>query len=313
MKIWILNNTKFGYKSNSKMWSNNMFEYFDREFLPLLKKQYKEDDIIVHLGNVFNGSETINTKILNSTIDLFEKISNIGKTYLLVGNNDRSGDNKINTLKYFEHFSNMTVVTDYKKIPYKDITIKLLSWNNNINLLDGDINLTNTELLKYDSSLIKNKTYCGFYDDSSTKGNVTCIGSPYQLENTSNEKGFYIVDVDRDKDIFLKNKTSPIFDNIEINEMSQLEELDIVYIEKNFVNISINQKLVEEKKIKVDILLSKFNFKKISYFGDVEEIETLKDETIHIDEMILNKIKESDNDNLMKEFEDVIKVYKDKY
>ena len=64
MKIWIINNTKFGYKNNSKEWLQNMLDYFDNHFIPFIQKNAKPGDILIHLGNIFNTSETINISTL---------------------------------------------------------------------------------------------------------------------------------------------------------------------------------------------------------------------------------------------------------
>jgi len=316
VKIWIINNTKFGYKNNSKEWSNNMFDYFDNEFLPLLTKQYKSDDIVVHLGNVFNNSENLNTKILNRTIDLFERISNICTLYLMVGHNDRVNDNNINTFKALEKHKNIEIVKDCLNLIHKDKKIKLISWcNNPLKHMTSDINLVNIELLKIDERLLKKgKIYCGYYDDKKLLGNCTLVGSPYQF-NDSNDKGIYIIDVENNKDIFISNKKSPVYKTIEINEIEEIEVIDEDFVNKNNVNILINKKLIETKEIKTKILLSKYNFKKIDYFDSgTEEIEELSDNTsTTIEKMIRDKIKNSDNKILLSEFENIIKIYKDKY
>lgn len=315
MKIWILNNTKFGYKNNSKEWSNIMFDYFYKEFIPLLEKQHKPDDVVVHLGNLFNNSENINTKILNKTIELFEKISSISTTYLLIGENDRVLDNDINTFNIFKHHKNINIIKEPISIEHNNKTIKLIPWNDNIlKFITGDINLLNIELLKIDSQLIKHKTYCGFYDDKKTYDNCTIVGSPYQFEKSITEKGFYIIDVDTNKDVLISNKKSPIFKSLIINDISELENLDIDYINYNHTNITINKKLIEEKKIKIDILLSKYNFKKIDYYDDKTTIEdVLIDDSSTIDEMIINKIKSTGDDLLLKEFENIIRIHKEKF
>ena len=67
MKLWIINNTRFGYKNNSKEWREIMFDYFHNDFIPFIKKYNKPGDKLIHLGNIFNSDETVNISLLQIT------------------------------------------------------------------------------------------------------------------------------------------------------------------------------------------------------------------------------------------------------
>ena len=127
MRIWILNNTRFGYKNNSKEWSKTQFDYFYNFYIPFLQKNKKEGDIIIHLGNFFNNSESINTSILNLSLDLISTITKIIPMYLMVGENDRpTQDNIINTLNIFKHQKDIKIFTHTTIIEENNKKIKLI-------------------------------------------------------------------------------------------------------------------------------------------------------------------------------------------
>ena len=77
MRLWLLSNTKFGYKNNNQEWLNNMFNYFETIYIPFINKNVKEGDILIHLGNLFDNPEHINTETFNRTQKIFENISSI--------------------------------------------------------------------------------------------------------------------------------------------------------------------------------------------------------------------------------------------
>ena len=311
MKYWILNNTKFGYKNNSKEWSKNMFDYFDNEFIPFLEKHAKPSDKLIHLGNIFNTSESVNTSTLVKVFNLFNKISSIVEVILVNGYNEKTGISQIfnNTNQIGEPLiTNITDVDTYhqiKIIPNKN-PLEYVSDSDSIvfinNRIDADI------LKNFKNTLF----FCGYHDDRKVYPNVINVGAPYQLDKTSPDKGFYVLDPKSKKFKFIKNSYSPKFDTITITNISQINELDKDYINNNYVNVVVDKSLVEDKQVKVDILLSKYEFKSITYTNDVEEV-VLDNDTLNMEELIRDKIKNSDNPELMSEFENIMGIYKEKY
>ena len=49
-----------GCRSNSVLWLNIIEDYFFNFFIPLVKKEYKEGDVLYHLGDVFDNRQSIN-------------------------------------------------------------------------------------------------------------------------------------------------------------------------------------------------------------------------------------------------------------
>jgi len=277
-----------------------MFDYFYNNFIPFIKKHSKPDDKIIHLGNIFNSSETINVSTLIQVKTLFEKLNEIIPVIIVNGHNEKTGisslfDNVIDDVKVIDNVKYIS-----NKNPLEHISNDSIVFINN--RIDTNI------LKKYDTLFI-----CGYHDDRKEDENIIYVGSPYQFDNTSNDKGFYVLDTETKKYKFVKNTHSPRYETITITDISQIDEIDEEYVNKNNVNVVVDKNLVDEKKLKIDVLLSKYNFKSITYKNDVEHVELDDSTSMNMEELIREKIKNSDNPNLLSEFENILSIYKEKY
>jgi len=303
MKLWIINNTKFGYKNNSKEWSQNMFNYFENHFIPFITKHAKVGDRLIHIGNIFNSSENVNIELLLSVRDLFIKLNKILDVEILNGYNERSG---ISTM--FKSIVINDPINDFgvQYIPYGSNVLENIS-NQQVVILNSRID---TQLLKkYPDTLF----ICGYHDDRKEDDNVISVGAPYQFDKTSVDKGFYVVDPITKKYQFVKNNYSPKYNTITITDISQIDDIDTDFVDNNHVSVVIDKSLIDDKKIKIDVLLSKYNFKSISYTNDEEKVELVDSTSFDMEELIREKIKNSDNPELISEFENIMSIYKEKY
>jgi len=310
MKLWIINNTKFGYKNNSKDWTKSMIDYFEKFFIPFIEKNSKPGDRLIHLGNIFNSSESVNISLLLTIRDLFVKISQIMPITILDGYNEKTGISNLlqNTNQigeplidnFTDKINNVHLISSDKKI-LEQITDQPIIFINS--RIDTDI------LKKFTNTLF----FCGFYDDMKEDENIIHVGAPYQLDKTSPNKGFYVLDTKSKKYKFINNNYSPNYNTITITDISQIEEIDEDFVNNNKVSVIVDKSLVEDKKIKIDVLLSKYNFKSITYTNDEETIEEINTSTTNMEELIREKIKNSDDQKLMSEFENILKIYKERY
>lgn len=306
MKYWILNNTKFGYKNNSKEWLKNMNNYFDDYFIPFISKHFKSGDKLIHLGNIFNSTESINISTLLRIKDLFVKLSKILPIIIVDGYNEKNGITKLFKDENIITINSVTELDSVKIIPNKN-PLEYITSDDSIVFINNRIDTT--LLKKFTNTLI----FCGYHDDRKEDENIIHVGAPYQFDKTSFDKGFYILDSVNKKYKFIKNNYSPNYNTITITDISQIDDIDAGFVDKNHVSVVVDKSLVDDKKIKIDVLLSKFNFKSITYKNDVEKIDFIDSSSMDMEELIREKIKNSDNDELMTEFENIIKIYKEKY
>jgi hypothetical protein len=299
MKIWLINNTKFGYKNNSKEWSKNMFDYFNNIFIPFIEKNQKSGDILVHLGNLFYSTENVNISILLQVNELLNKLNNILPVYILPGYNESSNiTNILNIENITEQIDNVSFVPQTKNI--------LQNINNDIIITNSKIDSNILE--KYSDKLF----FIGYHDNKEEINNIIKIGALYQFEDTDNDKGFYILDTITKKYKFIKNNYSPQYSKIIITDISQIDDIDGDYVNKNNVDLIIDKSMISDKNIKLDVLLSKFNFKSITYTNDISK-EQMNDMSFNMEDIIRERIEKTNNADLIKEFENIITIYKEKY
>ena len=306
MKLWILNNTKFGYKNNSKEWSKNMIDYFENFFIPFIQKHAKPGDKIIHLGNIFNTTENVNIPLLLTIDNLFVKMSEIIPVILLDGYNEKSGISRLFKKTAIE---NMWYPSKLDNVQTISINDKPLDYIKGQSVIFLNSRIDKNVLKKFPETLF----FCGFHDNRLEEDNVIHVGAPYQFDNTSADKGFYVVDTDTLKYKFVKNNFSPKYNTITITDISQIEDIDPDFVEKNHVSVVVDKALIEDKKIKIDVLLSKYNFKSVTYTNDVEVIEEMDSSSMNMEDLVREKIKNSDNPELMSEFETILNIYKEKY
>ena len=317
-KIFIISNTQFNISKNltTKEWLKNMNYYFNNDFLPYLKKNKSDNDILIHLGNLTSKTKNINLEVLKFTQDTFKTISSILPVYILSGENDTHSKNILNNIKDVE------VISEPKEVEILlDQRFAMLPSNSKIEDIDKfdsdycffhfDINTPQKDLILKKLSKFQ-KCYCGFYDKNGIMKNIKFLGAPYNLEKDE-KKGFIILETYTNKDKFILNKISPSFKKIIINDNKDIAIDKTVFL-NNYVSLTLNKKLFNDNKLKIDMLLSENDFTKVSYTDDEikkdRDLIQLDGESVSLKEMITEYIEKSDVDNKKKLLEEFKKIAK---
>jgi len=298
MKIWVLNNTKFDDKKSD-------FEYINNIFFNTVKKYRKPGDIFLHLGNIFNNPDNISTKLLNNTILLFDKLSKLLPLYILDGYDTE--------LIHLLNYSN-NIIPIYKPLTLNNVRFIPKKFNI-INEIEEDIT-TYFINSKIDINILKTydaNFYCGFYNNKLIENNIIHVGNMYQF-SIDDSSGFFVIS-DNNKHKYFENNISKKYGKIILSNIKQLVDFDIDYIKKNHIEIEIDKKLINDKKLKIDVLLNKFDFKSLKYINDDTSIhqDLIKNTSLKIETLILEKIKNSNNENLLSEFKNIMRIYNDRY
>ena len=89
-RVWVLGDLHFGVRSNSMEWLQIQKDFFEEVFIPNLKKHVKPGDVLVQVGDKFDNRQSINIKVLNYAMDLFERLGEILPVHVICGNHDIS-------------------------------------------------------------------------------------------------------------------------------------------------------------------------------------------------------------------------------
>src|SRR5574343_96493 len=312
-RIWLISDIHFGVRSNSIEWIEIQKDYFNNFFIPLLKKEYKEGDILWVLGDVFDNRQNISVLVLNEAINIFYKLSKILPIHILAGNHDiyYKTTNEVNSILPLSFIHNIKIYTEpeYSKIGNRKIFI--MPWRKDIETekecliqnsadilfchtgYNGDMQSKYSEIhenLSDVNDFLKYKrVYSGHIHYRQKINNITLIGCPFEMTRADleNEKGIYLLDLTQGTEQFFLNDYSPKFKKIEIEELCNMTEEEFFkYTSNNFIDVLIDEELSStfpfEKLTKVNDKIRRMDFKVIRKIKSKEEIEENEEEEIEI-------------------------------
>lgn len=271
-RVWFITDTHLGIKNNSNEWIEVISQYFFSWFIPLVKKNYKKGDILIHLGDVYDSRQSINIKVLNLGINIFESLSEVFNDgiYVIAGNHDLWGktSNEINSLKSLKWIPNVNILEEPESLTLGRKNFFLMPWRkdhdaerdclNNItphDYLCCHTDVTGMKFNKYvnidsgvDSSTMKKfgKVYSGHIHYSQDFDNIKMLGSPYELTRSDlgNPKGITMLDLQTEEETFFKNDFSPKFKRFNFENVLEMtiEEADALF-SNNFVDIMVDSSI----------------------------------------------------------------------
>jgi DNA repair exonuclease SbcCD nuclease subunit len=315
-KIILISDIHIGVRNNSSEWVEIIEGYVDNFLIPLINKEKESGNLILIIaGDVFDNRQTIDINTMTVMLDIMNRLSNLLTVYMITGNHDiyKKNDNSITSLKVFDSLNNVIVLKNITELRINKLNILLIPWvgdaktetdilNNN---KERDVIIMHSDIsgMQYDngrdvtngtdvSSFKGRHIYSGHIHKRQEWGKVTYIGSPYQLRRSdiNNTKGIYILDLEDSgyEERFIKNKYSPIFIKMNIDEVVNMnpEDLKLIVV-NNYIDVVIPEKKVDDYNIS-DLIKSFDNFgaRKLTIIIDnsdsfqIENINTEKCVTI---------------------------------
>lgn len=279
-RIFMISDSHLGCRSNSVLWLQIIEDYFFNFFIPLVKREYKEGDVLYHLGDVFDNRQSVNLAAQDLAIRVFEELGKIfPDIHIIVGNHDimRKNSNDISSADCLKYLPNVTVLKEPKILKYKDATCLLMPWRRDSahekETLDNiteriDYMFCHTETQGVQTSLSTKhlhdsgndvsifkrfkRVYSGHIHYRQDKKNFILVGNPYQMTRSdrSNQKGIYLLDLESGNHTFFENKLSPIFLRYYINQILDMRMEDLAnLINNNFVDIFIPSNILGKYNI----------------------------------------------------------------
>jgi DNA repair exonuclease SbcCD nuclease subunit len=301
-RIFLLSDLHFGVRANSIEWLNNQESFFRNFYIPYLKENVKEGDILFILGDWFDNRQLLDILVMNTSIDIIIDLSEILPVYFLTGNHDiyKKYDTDVNSIVAFRYIPNVTIYEKPTIISNGTSTILILPWIGNKEMEENYVRANKSQYIfthanisgfKYDNgkdikslyatdfSKFKNikKLFSGHIHKRQEIGNLIYIGSPYHTKRSdiSNEKGLYLFEPDNNVYSFVPNAYSPIYQRILLENILELSLTDTIkLLNNNYTDIIVPDKYIHLFNLTkfIDILRD-CNYKKIETVGERKRID----------------------------------------
>jgi len=343
MRVFMTTDWHFGiYLNDLNKWLNMMEDYFYNFFIPYLKENAKEGDILLHCGDLYDNRTSIPIIASYKVEKILSEIADILPVHLIVGNHDlwNKGSNDVNSIRLFDHVENINVYTEPSEIKLFDKKLVLIPWvEKRLDLIDaikdhpGDYLFCHSDLngcrMHLSSVAHRNAdkidvfefkgykhVFSGHIHIRQTNKNFTFIGSPYQMDRNDmgDQKGITILDVISGEIDFVPNTYSPVFKRVSVTTEVDIEMLEQYKTSKDYIDLLIsNNLLVNNRKLrrKLEIILEHGGFASVGYIDDMKHPEEEVEEEI-LDEEGIDVSMDLDYEEFIRKFIEN-KSYEDKF
>ena len=265
-RIWILGDMHLGVRSSSLEWLNMMKDFYDNQFIPTLLENYQEGDVLVQVGDAFDNRQSINIKVLNYAVNLFERLGEILPTHVICGNHDiwAKKSNDITSIDSLKWIPNVSIYKEPKELEWAGKKVLLMPWrrdtehevetlaefpNSNIVFCHSEVrgiklnkkvdNFHGVEASSYDRF---DAVYSGHIHYRQQRGRLRMVGTPYELTRSDmdNTKGFDLVNLEDMQETFFENTISPKFVKFYLEQLYNIPLGEFKKaIENNYVDLFI--------------------------------------------------------------------------
>ena len=327
--IILISDIHFGWNSASEEWLNNINNYFEKWFIPLVEKKLAEnpDYVLFCLGDVYHDRKSIDIDANELCITTFEKLSSMLPVYIINGNHDLSKKTNRGTssLRSLDNISNLTLIMEPTLVQFMDgkKTVKKIAA---IPYL-GDCNEENKQLVKFsgtadyafmhtdiskmkfdngmvivgavDAEKFTGKIISGHIHKRQETKKVTYVGSPYQLSRSDigNDKGIFTLDLETGYMDFIENDFSPIFQKVELSSFIQYDEnVRHKFLSNNYTDIVVEETEIDKYKMSDiyqlidDASAKKVQIEVIRSKKEINKSEDVEYEKLSIEELINKSI-----------------------
>lgn len=328
MKIALISDLHMGIKKQCPVFMESQLRFFIKQFVPELKQANIKD--IWVLGDVFDTRMSLNTLVVNKTIELFKDILKDFNIKIIVGNHDMymTTTTDINSLKILDILPNVTVYEKQAVLNIDSKTILLQPWITDYStyiltehydyaFMHADIigfdmgggrlsesGLMAKELLKKVDAVYTGHYHNGIHRQFEKGKSVTYLGAPYQLTriDRGGTRGYHILDIATGERTMVENKVSMKFTR------HIYPDVNLEVIPGNVVDLDIPAEYNDQTK-KISVLVTKLERLKPAYPVNINYLPSEDDTEEIIDTENLNIITLFKNYISQVELEP---VYKDK-
>lgn len=270
MKVALITDTHWGARNDSQAFIDFYDSFYTNFFFPALLEN--KIDTIIMLGDTFDRRKYTNHATINAAKKIFFdvlKYFNM-KAYILIGNHDTfyKNTNEINSIGLLlSEYDNLVPISSPTTIEIDDTKIVMIPWIctdnyvesfNEINTSPAEICMGHLEVAGFEmyrghpsdggihpSSFSRFDTvFSGHYHHRSTRGNITYLGTPYELtwQDYGDPKGFHIFDTTTRQLDFMQNPYT-MFVRIEYDDKNKNPiDLDALDLSNTYVKLIVINK-----------------------------------------------------------------------
>ena len=300
--IFLLSDLHFGVRANSLEWLKNHESFFKNHYIPFLKANKKDGDILFILGDWFDNRQLLDIYVMNTSIDIVLELADILPVYFLTGNHDiyKKYDTDVNSIIAFKYIPNVHVYEKPVIITNKTNKILVLPWVGNKDLEETYLRANKFDYVfahadiggfQYDNGReIKTAIAADFLSFKNIKrmfsGHIhkrqeldrfIYIGSPFHTKRSDigNKKGYYVFNSNENTYQFFNNDFSPVFQRITLEYLLE-QTLDNVekLLDNNYTDIIVPDKYVHLFNLTKFIdVLKECSYKKIETISERKKID----------------------------------------
>ena len=269
-KIAILTDTHFGARSDSLIFNEFFYDFYENQFFPYVKS-HPEITTFLHMGDCLDRRKYINYKIAKDFRERFIKgLDELNiPCHFIVGNHDIYYKNTLEVNCYNELGmpENSNVYSEPTIVTIGDYDMAFIPWltQENQSQFDSIINepgvqiaFGHLELSGFEmhsgimsqtgiSKTIFNKfdmVMSGHFHKRSTDGHIYYLGCPYQMSwaDANDIKGFHTFDTSTRELEFIPNEKN-IFEKIHYNDKTtNYNELEVSKYDQKFVKVFVEHR-----------------------------------------------------------------------
>lgn len=309
MKIALISDLHMGIKKQCPIFMESQLRFFIKQFVPELKQANIKD--IWVLGDVFDTRMSLNTLVVNKTIELFKDILKDFNIKIIVGNHDMymTTTTDINSLKILDILPNVTVYEKQTVLTIDGKTILLQPWITDYStyiltehydyaFMHADIigfdqgggrlsesGLVAKEILKHVDAVYSGHYHNGIHRQFENGKSITYLGAPYQLTRIDRNgiRGYHILDIASGERSLIENHISMKFTR------HIYPDINISMVPGNVVDIDVPAEYADQTK-KIADLVNKLEKMNPAYPVNISYLPSEEDATEAIDTENLNII-----------------------
>lgn len=315
MKIALITDVHWGARNDSQAFIEFYRKFYSDYFFPTLDKL--KIDTVIMLGDTFDRRKYTNHATVKAAKEIFFNTleeKNIS-TYILIGNHDTfyKNTNEVNTVDLMlSEYDNLVSISKPRTFVFDGTPIALIPWIcadnysecfNEINTTKADVCMGHFEIsgfemyrghpseggLSTETFSRFDTVFSGHYHHRSTNGNITYLGTPYELtwQDYNDPKGFHVFDTETRKLDFYQNPYT-MFVRLEYDDKDKEPiDLDALDLKNTYVKLVVVNKT---DYYKFDIFINKLYTKGCHDIKIVEDMSEFQqgviDENINLEDTL---------------------------